>query len=81
MKLLKSNSFTVNIGTFGNSALKAGLVIKATIPSFSQDSLGPNDFDNISGKFLVAEIKHILSGKMYNQRIKLIKDSFEETIA
>lgn len=81
MKLLKSNSFTVNIGTFGNSALKVGKVLKATIPSFTQGSLSPNDFDNISGKFLVAEIKHILSGKMYNQRIKLIKDSFEETIA
>lgn len=81
MKLLKSNSFTVNIGTFGNSALKVGMVVKASIPSFTQESLGPNTFDNISGKFLVAEIKHVLSGKMYNQRIKLIKDSFEETIA
>ena len=81
MKLLKSNSFSVNIGVFGNSSLKVGMVIKATIPSFTKDSLGPNNFDNISGKFLVAEIKHILSGKQYNQRIKLIKDSFEETIA
>lgn len=81
MKLLKSNSFTVNIGVFGNSSLKVGTVINATIPSFTQDSLSPDDFDNISGKFLIAEIKHILSGKMYNQRIKLIKDSFEETIA
>lgn len=81
MKLLKSNSFTVNIGTFGNSGLKVGDVVKATIPSFTADSLGPNDFDNISGKFLVAEIKHILTGKLYNQRIKLIKDSFEETNA
>lgn len=81
MKLLKSNSFTVNIGVFGNSGLKVGDVIKATIPSFSHDSLDPNGFDNISGKFLVAEIKHVLSGKRYNQRIKLIKDSFEETLA
>lgn len=81
MKLLKSNSFSVNIGVFGNSSLKVGMVLKATIPSFTKDSLGPDNFDNISGKFLVAEIKHVLSGKMYNQRIKLIKDSFEETIA
>lgn len=81
MKLLKSNSFTVNIGVFGNSSLKVGTVMKATVPSFTQDSLGPDDFDNISGKFLIAEIKHVLSGKMYNQRIKIIKDSFEETIA
>lgn len=81
MKLLKSNSFTVNIGVFGNSALKAGMVIKATIPSFTQESLGPKNFDNISGKFLVAELKHHLSGAQYNQRIKIIKDSFEETIA
>jgi hypothetical protein len=81
MKLLKSNSFSVSIGTFGNSSLKVGDVIKASVPSHSKESLTPGGHDNISGKFLIAEIKHILTPKIYNARMKIIKDAFEEVIS
>lgn len=81
MKLLKSNSFMVNIGVFGLSTIKVGDVCLAKIPTFSSESLSVNDTDHISGKFLIAEIKHILTPKLYNQRIRLIKDSYEENIA
>ena len=78
LKLLKSNSFSANIGIFGNSSLKVGTTMKTSIPSNSKESMTPNATDNISGKFLIAEIKHILQPKSYNQRVKLLKDSFEE---
>lgn len=81
LKLLKSNSFAVNIGTFGNSALKVGLTMKASVPSNSSESLTPGGHDNISGKFLIAEIKHILTPKIYNARMKIIKDAYEEVIS
>lgn len=81
LKLLKSNSTSVNIGTFGNSTLRVGTVIKASVPTFSKESQSASDFDNVSGKFLIAEIKHILTQKTFNQRIKLIKDSYEEVVA
>lgn len=81
LKLLKSNSTSINIGTFGNSTLRAGAVIKASVPTFSKESQSTDDFDNVSGKFLIAEIKHILTPKTFNQRIKIIKDSYEEVVA
>lgn len=81
LKLLKSNSTSISIGTFGNSMLRVGTVIKASVPTFSKESQSTDDFDNVSGKFLIAEIKHVLTQKAFNQRIKLIKDSYEEVVA
>jgi hypothetical protein len=81
MKLLKTNTFVVDIGAFGNSTLKVGEVCLASIPSFSSESLTPDAVDHVSGKFLVVEIKHILANKQYNQKIKLIKDSYEGAIS
>lgn len=81
MKLLKSSTANVNIGTFGASFIKVGDVCTATIPAFSSEDFKSESVDTASGKFLIVEIKHVLTGKMYNQRIRLMKDSFEEQIA
>lgn len=81
MRLLKLNTFAVSIGVFGLSTVKVGDVCKAKIPSFSSEDTTQKEVDYISGNFLIAEIKHILTPKIYNQRIKLLKDSFEEAIS
>lgn len=81
LKLLKTNNIIFNIGVFGNSLLKVGNVIKTSIPSYSTDNFKENNVDYISGRFLISEIKHILTPKSYNQRIQIIKDAFEEVIA
>lgn len=81
MKMLKSNTLSLNIGVFGASFIKAGDVCLANVPSFSSLDFSANSTDVVSGKFLIAEIKHILTPKSYNQRIQLIKDSLEEALA
>lgn len=81
LKLLKTNSIIFNIGVFGNSSLKVGSVIETTIPSYSSESFREEGIDIISGKFLISEIKHVLTPKLYNQRIQIIKDAFEESIS
>jgi hypothetical protein len=81
MTLLRANNIVFNIGVFGNSSLKVGTVCNLNVPSFSTDSLGLRKIDLLSGKFLISEIKHIITPKSYNQRIQVIKDAFEETIA
>jgi hypothetical protein len=74
----KANAVAINCGIFGNSALKASDVCVAYVPSYSSKDFSEEHFDVISGKFLIANIKHILSAKSYNQRLLLIKDGFEE---
>lgn len=81
MKLLKASTINVNIGVFGASFIKVGDVCLASIPSFSSDDFSDKSFDAMSGKFLISEIKHLLTPKSYNQRLQLLKDSFEEVIA
>lgn len=81
MKLLKTNNFAVSIGAFGNSNIRVGATCKATIPTNSSDGLTPNEVDPLSGKFLIAEIKHVLTPKIYNQRIKIVKDGYEQVVA
>lgn len=81
MLLLQSESYIVNISTYGNSNLKVGDVCVANIPSYSSDSFSGEEMDLVTGKFLIAEIKHVIGAKGYNQRIKLIKDAFEETLS
>lgn len=81
MKLLKSSTINLNIGVFGASFIKVGDVCSAQIPAFSSEDFTDKSFDAISGKFLIAEIKHILTPKTYNQRVRLMKDSFEEVLS
>lgn len=81
MKLLKASTININIGVFGASLIKVGDVCLASIPSFSSDDFSDKSFDAMSGKFLISEIKHLLTPKTYNQRVQLLKDSFEEVIA
>lgn len=83
MTKLRSSNFTVSIGAFGDSTLKVGMVCKANIPNWSSNSMEPTnpDRDIYTGKFLIAEIKHTFTQKLYTQRIKIIKDAYEETTA
>lgn len=76
----RSSNFAVSIGTFGNSELRVGQVCKANIPNWSPDGMQPTnpDRDVYTGKFLIAEIKHVFNQKLYTQRIKIVKDAFEE---
>lgn len=80
MTKMKTNNFVVSIGVFGNSALRVGQICKANIPNWSSNGMQPTnpDRDVYSGKFLIAEIKHVFNQKLYTQRIKLVKDGFEE---
>lgn len=80
MLMIRANNFAVSIGVFGNSELKVGNVVKANIPNWSTNGMQPAspDRDVLTGKFLIAEIKHVFNQKLYTQRIKLIKDGFEE---
>lgn len=83
MNKLRSSNFAISIGTFGDSTLRVGQTCKANIPNWSIDGMDPTNpnRDVLTGKFLIAEIKHIFSQKLYTQRIKLIKDAYEEVTA
>lgn len=80
LALLKCVENTFNIGIFGDSTLKAGQTVIAHIPTYASDTFSPDQIDFLTGKFLIGEIKHVITPKMYNQRILLIKDSYEETV-
>lgn len=80
MKLLQSSNISLNMGVFGNSNIKVGDTCLASIPAYSSEDFSPDSHDAISGKFLIAEIKHILTPKMFTQRIKLIKDAYTEVV-
>lgn len=80
LSLLKAVEVAINIGVFGDSTLKVGEVVLAAIPSYSSKDFAPDSTDVVSGKFLVADIKHILTPKQYNQRLLLIKDGYEESL-
>lgn len=77
----KSLELVANIGVYGDSGIRAGHTCIANIPSYYKDDFSPADVDVRSGKFLIAEIKHKLTPKQYNQRIMIIKDSYEEEVA
>lgn len=82
MNKLRSNSVVISIGVFGNSKLRVGNVCKANIPNWSKNGMQPTgaDRDVLTGKFLIAEIKHVFTQKLYTQRIKIVKDAFEGVI-
>lgn len=80
LKLLKANAVSISVGVFGNSSLKAGDMALVNAPKFSTDAGSSDDIDFISGKMLIASIKHVLNKDSYSQRILLMKDSFEETV-
>jgi hypothetical protein len=77
----KALSTVLNIGIFGDSTLRVGQTCIANVPTYSTEDFSHNAINPYSGKFLIAEIKHVFSPKQYNQRIMLIKDSYEEKLA
>lgn len=74
MVKLRASNYVVSVGTFGDSTTRVGSVLKANIPTWSANI----DGKNISGRYLIAEIKHVFTPKLYTQRMKIIKDAFEE---
>lgn len=79
LKLLKSNAHSLNIGIHGNSMLRCGTVVNINVPVNAMYSDG-EQMDIYSGKYLIADIKHILRPGSYAQRLLVIKDSFEEVV-
>lgn len=79
MVKLRSSNFVVSIGVFGDSTLRVGSTCIANIPNWSSNGMQPSgaDRDIYSGKFLITEIKHVFTQKLYTQRIKIIKDEYE----
>lgn len=79
MVKLRSSNFVVSIGVFGDSTLRVGKTCIANIPNWSSDGMQPSgaDRDIFSGKFLITEIKHVFTQKLYTQRVKIIKDAYE----
>lgn len=79
MVKLRSSNFVVSIGVFGDSTLRVGNTCIANIPNWSSNGMQPSgsDKDVYSGKFLITEIKHVFTQKLYTQRIKIIKDAYE----
>ena len=82
MVKLRAANFVVSIGVFGDSTLRVGNTCIANIPNWSSNGMQPTgpDRDIYSGKFLIAEIKHVFDQKLYTQRIKIIKDAYEEPV-
>ena len=83
MTKARSSAFSVSIGVFGDSTLRVGQTCKANIPNWSSNGMQPSgaDRDVLTGKFLIAEIKHQFTQKLYTQRIKIVKDAYEEITA
>ena len=76
--LKRNNNVAINIATFGNSALKVGDMITANIPRWHTEMGDDLEIDKYSGKYLVAEIKHVLNRNAYNTRLKIVRDGFND---
>lgn len=76
--ILNGQKYAANVSVFGDSSLTCGSIIKAQLPIWGTEAK-KNDGspDPFSGKFLVAEIKHVLKKQQYMQTLKVIKDAFE----
>jgi hypothetical protein len=82
LTLLKSETSVINITVPGNSEIMAGQVCNANIPQWNGMNFDPQaeDMQMLSGKFLMAEIRHKLNSSGYVQYIKLLKDSYNKSI-
>jgi hypothetical protein len=80
LTVLHAMSTCVNVGVFGDSTVKAGTICEASIPTYGTKDFTPENIDMLTGKFLIAEVKHIITPKIYNQRLLLIKDGFMEMV-
>lgn len=80
LALMKCTENTFNVGIFGDSTLRVGQTVIAHIPTYSSADFTPDHIDFLSGKFLIGDIKHVITPKKYSQRLLLIKDSYEETV-
>ena len=82
LALLKSETTVINITVPGNSEIMAGQVCIANIPQWHAMNFDPQaeELQLLSGKFLIAEIRHKLNSGGYVQYIKLLKDSFNKSV-
>lgn len=76
LEILKSSSFGISIGVFGNSTLYVGQTALITVPKFSILA-GSNEKDSFSGKALITSIKHSVDLSGYTQRILLTRRDLE----
>lgn len=76
--LRRLDNVMINIAVFGNSNIKVGDIIEATIPRWNTDMGEVESFDKYSGKYLIAEIKHVLNRTSYNARMKIVRDGFND---
>lgn len=78
-EMVRKQAFTIRvvITVFGDSAMTCGTVVNATVPDWQSDQ--KENSRMIRGRFLIANIKHVLTNKSeYRQVIELVKDSWEE---
>lgn len=68
----------IQITVPGNSELTAGLLIKLIVPSRVQSNDGKvfeND-DNLSGLFIIKDVQHIFTQKMYSNIVTLVRSNY-----
>jgi hypothetical protein len=72
------NQMEVSIEIDGNSNITVGECINLIIPSFNKVE---NNLDRIfSGKYLIVQVKHILTNDVYVTHLVVIKDSYIEEL-
>lgn len=78
MRKLESETFKTEITVFGDSTIRAGMVVYVTIPNWNSDQL--NIRSVYSGNMLIGSIRHTITQKHYAQSIMLQKESYEDNI-
>lgn len=78
------SNIRVEVTTFGRSDIQAGEVINFYYPRMSEKGGGKEITDLIdpylSGSYLVAAVRHILTETKYTMRLELIKESFSSSL-
>ena len=77
------DTIKIRLGTAGNSLLRAGTVIEIFVPKTgSIKGSDPEWYDrNVSGKYLITTLRHIITPEGYTNSMLLSKNSYEEPIA
>jgi hypothetical protein len=76
-------SSTVKISVFGDTDLKAGVLIKANLLQKSDATTDPGTDSSLSGKFLVSALRHMVRQPgvrpRYTCEMELVKGGYEES--
>ena len=73
--LLNSQSLNITVGM--NPSLRAGQTIRVKFPTIDYKSdFGDDDSKDISGKYLISELRHVIGDGRSSTQLNLIRDTF-----